>query len=206
MIKGYYFITDAGLSKNGNLNDVKNAIETGVNIVQYRNKMTKTEDILKEAKALKKLCEEKAKFIINDIIEVALSVDADGVHVGQGDMLYETARKILGGKTIGVTVHNLKEAVIAEKKGADYLGVSPIFSTTTKKDAGKPCGVELIKEIKKNCNIPVTAIGGINLDNIKEVIEAGADAVCAISAVVTKDNVKEEIEKFQKFFNQRKGI
>ncbi|MFC1508079.1 thiamine phosphate synthase [Candidatus Omnitrophota bacterium] len=201
MIKGYYFITDASLSKNGNLSDVKNAIEAGASVVQYRSKMTKTEDMLKEAKALKELCKGRAKFIVNDIVGVALSVDADGVHIGQGDMSYETARKILGRKTIGVTVHNLREAVIAEKKGADYLGVSPIFSTTTKNDAGEPCGVELIKEIKKNCNIPVTAIGGINLKNVKEVVDAGADAVCAISVVVSKDDVKEEIEKFQKFFD-----
>ena len=201
MIKGYYFITDAGLSKNGNLSDVVSAIEAGVRVVQYRSKMSKMESLFEEIRALKKICEGKALFIINDIVGAALSVDADGVHVGQGDMPYETARKLLGKrKTIGVTVHDLKEAVLAEKKGADYLGVSPIFSTTTKDDAGEACGIELIKEIKKNCAIPVTAIGGITLDNVKEVVDAGADAVCAISAVVTKDNVKQEILKFQELF------
>lgn len=202
MIKGYYFITDADLSKNGNLSDIKNAIEAGVKVIQYRNKLGNVEHMTEEAKGLKKICEGKALFIINDRVDVALSVGADGVHVGQGDMLYETARKLLGkDKIIGTTVHDLQEAMLAEKKGADYLGVSPVFSTTTKKDAGKPCGVAFIREIKKNCNIPITAIGGINLDNVKEVVDAGADAVCAISAVVTKDNVKEEIEKFQKFFD-----
>ncbi|MFC1666488.1 thiamine phosphate synthase [Candidatus Omnitrophota bacterium] len=205
MIRGYYFITDGELSKNGNLSDVKNAIEAGVNVVQYRSKMAKTESMIKEAKTLKEICAGRALFIINDIVGVALSVDADGVHVGQGDMPYETARKLLGkDKIIGVTAHNLKEAMAAEKRGANYLGVSPVFSTTTKKDAGKPCGVELIREIKKSCNIPVAAIGGISLDNVKEVVCAGADAVCAISAVVTKDGVKEEIEKFQSFFKQGK--
>jgi len=202
MIKGYYFITDVDLSKNGNLSDIKNAVETGVKVIQYRNKLDNTEHMIEETRGLKKICRGKATFIINDIVDVALSVDADGVHVGQGDIPYETARKLLGkDKIIGVTVRDLKQAMAAEKNGADYLSVGPVFSTTTKKDAGKPCGVALIREIKKNCKIPVTAIGGIDLDNVREVVDAGADAVCAISAVVTKDDVKEEIEKFQKFFD-----
>lgn len=200
MIKGYYFITDSDLSKHGNLSDVKAAIEAGVGVVQYRNKSNDLEAIYKEARLLQEICK-GIKFIINDRMDVAFAIKADGVHVGQGDMPYETARKLLGkNKIIGVTVHNIEEAKIAEKRGADYLGASPIFSTTTKNDTGKPCGVGLIREIKKDCKIPIVAIGGISLDNAKEVIRAGADAVCAISAVVTKDDVKEEIEKFQKFF------
>lgn len=202
MIKGYYFITDAELSKNGNMSDVKSAIEAGVSVVQYRSKFDDTDHMLEEARLLREICKGKAIFIINDRVGIAISVDADGVHLGQGDMPYETARALMGkDKIIGVTVHDLKEAIIAEKKGADYLGVSPVFSTTTKKDAGMPCGVELIREIRKNCSIPITAIGGIILDNAREVIEAGADAICAISAVVTRDDVKEEIQKFQKLFN-----
>jgi len=201
VIKGYYFITDAGLSRNGNISDVKNAVEAGVSVVQYRSKLGDTESMIKEARSLKKTCERKALFIINDIVGIALSVDADGVHVGQGDMPYETARKLLGkNKIIGVTVHSTEEAKIAEHRGADYLGISPIFSTTTKDDAGKPCGVGLIKEIKKDCKIPIVAIGGITLDNAKEVVSSGADAVCAISAVVAKDDVKGEVERFQKLF------
>ncbi|MBU1932417.1 MAG: thiamine phosphate synthase [Candidatus Omnitrophica bacterium] len=202
MIKGYYFITDAELSKNGNVSDVKNAIEAGVSVVQYRSKFDDTDHMLEEARLLREICKGKAIFIINDRVGIAISVDADGVHLGQGDMPYETARALMGkDKIIGVTVHDLKEAIIVEKKGADYLGVSPVFSTTTKKDAGMPCGVELIREIRKKCSIPITAIGGIILDNAREVIEAGADAICAISAVVTRDDVKEEIQKFQKLFN-----
>lgn len=200
MIKGYYFITDSDLSKHGNLSDVKAAIEAGVGVVQYRNKSNDLEAIYKEARLLQEICK-GIKFIINDRMDVAFAIKADGVHVGQGDMPYETARKLLGkNKIIGVTVHNIEEAKIAEKRGADYLGASPIFSTTTKNDTGRPCSVGLIREIKKDCKIPIVAIGGISLDNAKEVIRAGADAVCAISAVVTKDDVKEEIEKFQKFF------
>ncbi len=202
MIKGYYFITDAGLSKKGNLKDVESAIEAGVTIVQYRGKMKDIGSMLEEARALREICRGKALFIVNDIVGVALSVDADGVHIGQGDMPYETARGLLGkDKIIGVTVHDLKEAILAEKKGADYLAVSPVFSTTTKKDAGPSCGIKLISEIKRNCKIPLTAIGGIDLESAKEVIDAGADAICAISAVVTKDDVKEDIGRFQKLFD-----
>jgi len=204
VIKGYYFITDASLSKNGNLKDVESAVDSGVSVVQYRSKLNNTEVMLEEARVLKKICKEKALFIINDIVGVALSVDADGVHVGQGDMPYETARKLLGkNKIIGVTAHNLKEAIVAEKKGANYLGVSPVFSTKTKDDAGEPCGTGLIREIKKNCRIPIVAIGGIDLSNAKEVITAGADAVCAISAVVARDDVRGEIGKFQRLFEQK---
>lgn len=202
MIKGYYFITDAGLSKKGNASDVKDAVAAGVTVVQYRSKLDDADRMLEEARELKEICKDKALFIINDIVEVALSVDADGVHVGQGDMPYETARRLFGkDKIIGVTVHNLKEAKLAEKRGADYLGVSPIFSTATKKDAGEACGAGLIREIRKNCKIPIAAIGGITLDNVREAVNAGADAICAISAVVTKDDAKGEIEKFQKFFD-----
>jgi len=204
VIKGYYFITDEGISKKGNLSDIKDAVKAGVSVIQYRSKLGKAAVMLEEARALKKICMGKTLFIINDIVEVALSVDADGVHVGQGDMPYETARKLLGkNKIIGVTVHNLGEAIVAEKKGADYLGVSPIFSTTTKDDAGEPCGVGLIREIKKNCRVPVVAIGGIDLSNAREVIAVGADAICAISAVVAKDDVRREIGKFQGLFEQK---
>ncbi|MBU4458176.1 MAG: thiamine phosphate synthase [Candidatus Omnitrophica bacterium] len=204
MIKGYYFITDAELSKNGNESDVEKAVEAGVTIVQHRRKLDDTEAFIKEAKVLKKICKGKSLFIINDRVGVALSVDADGVHLGQGDMPYDTARKLLGkDKIIGVTVHDVKEAIQAENKGANYLGVSPIFSTTTKSDAGKPCGVEVIKEIKKNCKVPIVAIGGITLDNAKEAVQAGADAICAISAVVIKDDVRKEIKRFQFLFNEQ---
>jgi thiamine-phosphate pyrophosphorylase len=104
-------------------------------------------------------------------------------------------------KIIGITVHNLAEALEAKVLGADYLGVSPIFSTKTKTDAGKPAGIVLIEEIRAQVDIPLIAIGGIILANAPEVVKAGADGVCAISAVVAKENVSEEIRKFQELFN-----
>ncbi|MCK5283603.1 MAG: thiamine phosphate synthase [Nanoarchaeota archaeon] len=200
MIKGYYFITDNALSKAGNISDVKKAIEADTSIIQYRNKSNSTKEMYEEAKQLKEICK-NALFIINDHVDIALAINADGVHLGQDDMPYEAARKLLGkDKIIGVTVHNPEEAIAAEKIGANYIGVSPIFATSTKSDAGRPAGTILIKEVKKICKIPLVAIGGINLKNAEQAVKAGADSLCAISAVITKDNVKEEIEKFQELF------
>lgn len=204
MISGYYFITDEKLSKAGNVSDVKSAVSAGVKVVQYRNKCGSTKEMYDEAVKLKEICRKKnVIFLINDRIDIAIASDSDGVHIGQDDMPYSVARKILGkSKIIGVTVHNIKEAKVAEKLDVDYLGVSPVFSTGTKSDAGKPCGISLLKKIKSGINgtIPVVAIGGINLSNAGEVISAGADGLCAISATVTKNNVKKEIKKFQKLF------
>jgi thiamine-phosphate pyrophosphorylase len=147
--------------------------------------------VLKAGKIAKLCKEQNALFLVNDRLDIAQAVDADGVHLGQDDMPLKVARKILGSeKVIGITAHNLEEALQAEQDGADYVGVSPIFKTDTKKDAGEPVGIELVKEVKQKVKIPVVAIGGINLENAKQVISAGADAVCVISAIVCSENVE----------------
>ncbi|MBN2442337.1 MAG: thiamine phosphate synthase [Spirochaetales bacterium] len=199
-MKGYYFITDATLSKAGIIRDVKEAISAGVKIIQYRNKNPETRVLYEEAALLKEICGD-AMLLINDRIDIALAIDADGVHIGQEDMPLLIARKLLGKtKTIGVTVHNLEEALEAESDGADYLGISPVFATATKSDAGKPCGLTLIEEIRKKVSLPLIAIGGITLINAKSVVDAGADGICSISEVVTKPHVKKEILKFMELF------
>ena len=199
-MKEFYFITDAQLSCAGLFNDVKAALAAGVEVVQYRNKSFNTKAMFKEALILRKLCR-KITFLINDRVDLALAVGADGVHLGQDDLPFKVARKILGkNKIIGLTVHSLSQAKNAEKMGANYLGVSPIFGTKTKSDAGKPVGCALIKSIKQRVPLPIIAIGGINLSNAREVIAAGADGLAAISAVITKPNVKNEIKKFQKLY------
>lgn len=201
-MRGYYFITDSGLSLAGNLSDVRSVVSAGVEIVQYREKSGETGSLYEEALRLAEICRGTAsKFIVNDRIDIALAVDADGVHLGQSDMPYDVARRILGAdKIIGITVHSVDEAVKAEREGADYLGVSPIFSTSTKKDAGTPAGLKLVTDVKRVCRIPVVAIGGIDLSNAPDVITAGADMVCAISAVITKSDVTAELKRFQKLF------
>ena len=199
-MKGYYFITDSKLSRAGNFNDVSMAVACGVSVVQYRNKNAKTREMYEEAVCLREICRDTL-FLINDRVDIALAVNADGVHLGQSDMPCEAARRLLGEeKIIGITVHNLAEAVQAESIGADYLGVSPIFQTATKPDAGKPAGISLIEDIRAIVNIPLIAIGGIDHSNAIDVIRAGADGLCAISSVVAKEDVSAEIKKFQDSF------
>jgi len=203
-VKGYYFITDSKLSLAGNENDVRQAVACGVEVVQYRNKNAETRQMYEEAVRLREICRDSL-FLINDRVDIVLAAEADGVHLGQSDMPCLAARKLLGPeKIIGVTVHNLAEALLAESIGADYLGVSPIFQTATKPDAGKPAGISLIEEIRAQVEIPLIAIGGINHSNASEVVRAGADGLCAISCVVAKENVRDEIIKFQKIFSARR--
>ena len=199
-MKGYYFITDSGLSRAGNISDVMKAAACGIEVVQYRNKNAETREMYDEALRLREICRDLT-FLINDRIDIALAVDADGVHLGQSDMPCTTARKLLGReKVIGVTVHNLSEALEAERLGADYLGVSPIFKTATKTDAGKPAGITLIEEIRQQVDIPLIAIGGIDHSNAPAVVRAGADGLCAISCVVASSDVAAQIKRFQDLF------
>ncbi|HQE97897.1 MAG TPA: thiamine phosphate synthase [Methanothrix sp.] len=204
-MKGYYFITDSLLSRAGNRSDVHAAVSSGVEVVQYRNKNADTREMYLEALELARICRAGGSlFLINDRLDVALAVETDGVHLGQTDMPCTRARKLLGReKVIGVTVHNLAEAMQAEEEGADYLGVSPIFSTSTKKDAGRPAGIRLIEEIREQVSLPLVAIGGINHSNAPEVIRAGADCLCAISCVVAEENVSGRIRRFQELFEGR---
>jgi thiamine-phosphate pyrophosphorylase len=193
----FYLVTDSGLSKKGTLSDVNESIEAGCKIIQYREKDKSTKEMIDETSEIKRICGERAIFLVNDRIDVALAVDADGVHIGQGDMPIETARKLLGeDKIIGLTVHNVDEAIEAEKRGADYVGLGSIFDTSTKKDAGKGIGPARIREVKNAIKVPVVAIGGINKENCRSVIENGADSLVAISAVVCSDNVKKETREF----------
>jgi thiamine-phosphate pyrophosphorylase len=189
-----YFITDSGLSKQGIIEDVKQAIAAGVRVVQYREKNKPLLEMQEEAIKLKKICQENnVLFLVNDHLELALEIDADGMHVGQKDTALIKARKSLPNKIIGVSAGSLEQALQAEQHGANYLGVGPIFATDTKKDAGPPVGLETLKQIKEQVKIPLVAIGGINQENFKDVVKAGADSLAMISAVVGKPNVSQEV-------------
>ena len=199
-MKGFYFITDSGLSRKGIISDVRNAIKAGVKVVQYREKNKPSREMFREASILRRICK-NITFLVNDRIDIALAVKADGVHLGQDDIFLPEARKLLGKKKIiGVTVHSLKEALFAQKQGANYLGVSPIFPTKTKTDAGKAIGINKLKEISRRVRIPIVALGGISLKNAGLVARSGADSICAISAVLDKPDVYQEIIKFRKAF------
>jgi len=171
---------------------VMKAIVGGVDVIQLREKNAKAVEYIKTARKIGELTRwADAGFIVNDRVDVALAVDADGVHLGQGDLPIEIARRILGpDKIIGISVQTLSQALEARDAGADYLGVGPVFSTSSKDDTVPPIGIPVLKQICREANIPVVAIGGINSNNVKEVLGAGANGVAVISAIFSTDDVK----------------
>jgi thiamine-phosphate diphosphorylase len=140
--------------------------------------------------------EHHAVFIVNDYADIALRVDADGVHLGQDDLPLKEARSIMGRKKIiGISTHNIEQAIAAEAEGADYIGFGPVFHTTTKEDAGTPKGTDVLREVKRQLRIPVVAIGGINLENLRSVLDTGIDAV-AVSSAILRGNIEAHAKNF----------
>jgi len=165
---------------------VESALRGGVTLVQLREKQTSSRDFYQIALALKGLTAKyKVPLLINDRLDIALAVDADGIHIGQEDLPLRVARRLLGPqKIIGYSVSNTKEALYGERNGADYLGAGPIYSTTTKAVTIEPLGVEGLRSIKESVSIPVVGIGGINLNNVREVKKSGADGVSIVSGIL----------------------
>lgn len=201
-----YAVTDRTWVKDTTLMDqVKEALEGGITFLQLREKHLSKEEFIKEAREMKELSKEyKVPFVINDNIEVALAVDADGVHIGQNDMSVEEARKLLGeDKIIGVSAHNVEEAIKAQKGGADYLGVGAVCATSTKKDAN----VVSKEEIKKICHtveIPVVAIGGIKKENIKTLEGPDVDGVAVVSAIFAAKDIKKDTKQLRSLVEEMK--
>ena len=187
-----YVVTDESLSKGrSNVEIARLAYEGGADVVQLRMKNAAKEDMLRDALAIKEIADDYGRFfIVNDNVEVALESEADGVHLGQSDMSAREAMEILGNSAIvGISVTNVEEALKAKNDGADYIGVGSIFNTSTKPDAAQCLGLDAIYEIKQAVDIPIVAIGGINMGNIQDVIRAGADSAAVVSAVVSQDDV-----------------
>src|SRR5881227_1672300 len=167
------------------------ALDGGAAVIQLRDKAASTRVLIEEGLALRALTRERgALLIVNDRVDVALTVEADGAHVGQDDMPAGLARRLLGAKRIlGVSAANIEEADEAVAGGADYLGVGPIFPSPGKADAGPATGVQLLAELAKRYTIPLIAIGGITAENAAEVIRAGAAGVAVITAVVYAEDI-----------------
>jgi thiamine-phosphate pyrophosphorylase len=161
------------------------ALAEGVTMIQLREKYAPLREILDQGAQLKALCQQyNVPFIVNDRVDVALLLDADGVHVGQDDIPGQEARRLLGpNKIIGISAGTLSEAEWAMSNGADYLGVGPMYATTTKQDAGSAIDGGLIREIAGRWSIPIVGIGGIDQSNASEVLLAGADGVAVVSAI-----------------------
>ena len=206
-----YLVFERKLCKIDPFRAVKEAIKGGVTILQLREKDAPIRERLQIGEKLKIIAgEHSIPFIVNDRIDLALVLSADGVHLGDNDMPLKYARKILGPQIIGISVDNVEQAIQAEKDGADYVSIGSIFQTSTKSDAHGPWGTEIIKMIKDATNIPVVAIGGITSENVRKVSEAGADGIAVVSevlrsdepmqaAAILKDNFLSSTKRSQKF-------
>lgn len=187
-----YAITDRSWLRDSTIyQQCEEALKGGATIVQLREKQLDDESFLKEAIEIKKLCEKyNVPFIVNDNVDVALKMDADGVHVGQSDMEAGNVRELIGpNRILGVSAKNVEQALKAEACGADYLGVGAVFPTDTKDDA-EEVDFETLKEICEKVTIPVVAIGGITKDNLIELKGSGIVGIAVISAIFAADDIE----------------
>jgi thiamine-phosphate pyrophosphorylase len=185
-------LTDAGLAPGrGHVAIAAAALAGGADMIQLRDKTGDLRDLLPQARAIRALCRSHgAVFIVNDRVDLALAADADGAHVGQQDLPAASARRLLGpGRILGVSTHSLEQAEAARRVGADYIGFGPMFPTGTKDTGYAPRGPEALGEIRRTVSLPILAIGGITLENVSAVIEAGATAPAVISAVAAADDI-----------------
>jgi thiamine-phosphate pyrophosphorylase len=189
-----YVITDRAIGHNRPLEDVvAAAIRGGATMIQLREKVWPVGRIVETARRLKAITHPAGiPLIVNDRVDVALAVEADGVHVGHDDLPVADARRLMGPERIvGASAGSVAEAVQAEADGADYVAVGSIFGTTSKPDAGEPVGPEILSHIRAAVRIPIVAIGGVTHANAGEAIRSGAHGVAVISAVVGADDVRE---------------
>lgn len=199
---GICFITDRTYSSLPVYEMTDVVLRAGVKFVQYREKNMTRRQIYEEALILRELTgRHGAILIINDHADIALAVDADGVHLGQEDLPLKEARKIMGKKIVGVSTHDPEQAQEAERGGADYIGFGPVFETGTK-DAGRPKGVEALRLTAELVRIPVVAIGGINMDNIESVFRAGASAA-AMAGALCKGDISANAEKIVRLLTSK---
>jgi len=196
-ISGLYVIIDTqALERHNYLEVAKQAISGGARIIQLRDKLLSKKELLAIAEGLNNLCKEKkVLFLVNDYLDIALAVGADGLHLGQEDLPLKVARKLLPlDKIIGCSTRTIEQATAAESDGADYLAVGSMYPTTSKEKA-EIVGPDRLRQIKQIVTSPIVAIGGITADNATEIIAAGADAVAAISAVLRTDDVEKAARK-----------
>ncbi len=197
-----YLVTDNSDDVEKFLNTIEEGIKGGVTVVQIREKTADTLDFYNLALQVKEITKKyDIPLIINDRVDVALAIDADGVHVGQSDMPCDITRKLIGpDKILGVSAATIDEAKKAEIDGADYIGTGAVFPTKTKDDAPSVTKQEL-KEIVESINIPVVAIGGITLDNANQLTDTGIAGLSVVSAIMSSENPKKSSEKLLNIFN-----
>lgn len=198
-----YAVTDSKWTGELSLQEqVKQAIDGGITFLQLREKNLEYDKFLQEAIEIKRLTDKaNIPFVIDDNVKLAIECNADGVHVGQSDMAAQDVRKLIGpDKILGVSAHTVEEAILAEKQGADYLGVGAVFSTSTKLDAND-VSYETLEKICKSVSIPVVAIGGITKDNISKLQGSGINGVAIVSAIFAEKNILEATKQLKNVVN-----
>ncbi len=195
-----YLVTESSENLEKILRISLEAIRLGVEFLQIRNKVISKNDFIELSKEIIQR-KRDTKIIINDYVELANQLNADGVHIGQQDMDPISARKLLGNKILGLSVENIEQTKKANNYNLSYVAVSPVFATTSKHDTAKPCGLEQLAKIKQISRHKVFAIGGINENNAKNVIKAGADGICLVSEIYSSPFPSQKIVNLQKIIN-----
>ncbi len=204
-----YLVTDRPLSLGRPIEEVVvAAVEGGVTMVQLREKECPTGEFITLARALKEaLAPHGVPLIINDRVDVALAVDADGVHIGQSDMSYEDARRLLGpDKIIGLSVENFSDLERANSLDVDYVGISPVYGTPTKSDTAEPFGLEGLRRAVSLSVHPTVAIGGMNASTIGEIMQTGVDGVAVVSAICSAPSPKAASQKLLDIIKAEQGL
>lgn len=191
-------VTDRELAGGRSLVDIAAAaVQGGVTMVQLREKTATTREFLEEARALKVILKAHGvPLIINDRVDIALAVDAEGIHVGQTDMPVEQVRALAPGRIVGLSITNSTQMAREETRACDYLGVGPLYAQQTKSDASTPLGVEGFAKLRAMTDRPVMAIGGLKADNSAPVLAAGADGLAIVSAIIAAPDPRAAAERF----------
>ncbi|MDH6357115.1 thiamine phosphate synthase [Parabacteroides sp. PF5-9] len=200
-----YLVTDSMLSLGRPLIEVvEEAVKGGVTLVQLREKTCDSKTFYERAVALKRILKPYGvPLIVNDRLDIALASDADGLHIGQNDLPYPIARKLLGkNKIIGLSVENEEDVLRANQLDIDYIGISPVFNTPTKTDTASALGLDGVRSITHLSNHPAVAIGGVNLNNATEIIRAGADGLSVVSAIMSAADPQKAAADFCRIIHQ----
>ncbi|WP_172844437.1 thiamine phosphate synthase [Tumebacillus algifaecis] len=203
-----YVVTGHQFLKGRSLESViRAAIHGGADCIQLREKEYTGRQLLEAGLLLRRITKEMgATLIVNDRIDVARAVDADGVHLGQSDLPIQVAREMLAvGKIVGISTHNVAEAVAAERSGADYIGFGPIKQTATKQDTEPVVGAAGLQEVRRHVSLPIVAIGGIKAEDVAEIIRNGANGVAVVSAVIGSDDVQAAAQNIRQIVDLERG-
>ncbi len=193
-----YLITDGRQMKSPFYEGIEDALKGGLQALQLREKDLSVRQLYATACRLREITSRYgARLFVNDRLDVALSVEADGIHLAGTSIPPRAVHKVTGGKMIiGVSTHTLEEAIEAEREGADFITFGPVYKTPSKKKYGPPVGIEKLKEVAEKVSIPVFGLGGIKIERVQDVLKAGAQGVALISAILSSDNIESESARF----------